>query len=391
MVGLGRYENWHQPWCVVHGRGVLAGLAQELDRLNVGSVLLLSTRALVRETTLLEKIRGVIGPRLHLEYTDCREHVPGTIVLDVAKAMRDSSVDGVVALGGSTVIDTAKGAVLAHAHGAKNYEQLSEVLSQRDIPQSTPHLPLIALPTTLSGSEYTNVVGILDERRRIKVLHQSDALTPRLIMLDPQLAMATPRDLWGTTGVKVLGDAIEQLYSRSSHPVTDALATTAITRLSHSLLPSLGGSEDAILNCYIASWMALFSTFSAQAKLGVGALLRHRVGAVTQAGHAEIACALVPHVLRFNLPAAPRIVSAVASAVGVTDEGRHAENLVEQIAVEVAQLVASVGGPLRLRDLGMSRAQIAEISEDAASDFTATGNPRNVTNNDLKSILTQAY
>ncbi len=379
-----RYENWHQPWCVVHGAGALRTLDAELDQLGVERVLLLTTRSL-SGSALLSDVRAALGSRLAAEFHRCRQHTPLPSVFEAAERLGSDDVDALVALGGSSVIDTGKAVNLARAGGLDGAEQPGA--------DTRRFLPLVALPTTLSGSEYTNVVGVVDPRQRRKLVYSNDRLTPRLVVLDPVLARDTPSQLWASTGVKIMSDAIEQLYSRSSHPVSDALAVAAIERLSTHLPDSLRPDEDSILECYLGAWFAVFSVFCARAMPGVGCTLRHQVGAVSGAPHAEITCALLPHVLRFNLPAAPHVVDRLAQALGVerTPDARVDET-VDLIARRVEAMVASVALPGRLRDLGVKQEDFPLIADHAMSDESGVGNPRDVDDSrELIDILRAAY
>ena len=190
-------------------------------------------------------------------------------------------------------------------------------------------LPHIALPTTLSGAEYSRDIGITNETLRKKEIFRFDAVSPQSILLDPQLTMATPHRLWAATGVKVMSDAIEQLYSKSSHPVIDSLCLAAIRSFAINLPLSLerrAGCTSARLNarlhCQIASWQSLFGMHNAGTRVGIGGALRHQLGGMSRIPHGEATCVMLPHLLRYNFPAVPDRYRALAEAlqVGVRED-----------------------------------------------------------------------
>jgi alcohol dehydrogenase class IV len=363
---LKRFENWHQPWCVLHGDEALEGLGGELKRLRVAAPALFTTRSLTREGALLARVRKAMRTAPALEFDGVEVHVPRDVVDHAAQRVDDACADGLVVVGGGSVIDTAKGVVLAAHEGHGRV------------------LPIIVLPTTLSGSEYTNIVGILDRQRAVKELHRHDAVVPRVVVLDPALASATPARLWGTTGMKCLGDAIEQLCSPALHPVVEPLGLEAIRRLSGSLVPAVHGDVSARLDGYLGAWMALFAFAAVRPGLGAGGVLRHRAGAVSGVGHAEVACVLLPHVLNRTLPAEPRLVPSLAAVFGTDPETRAIVGAVEE-------LVRGIGGPERLRDIGVTEDQLDEIAAGTAEDFTGSGSPVALTKPFLRNLLADAY
>lgn len=380
-----RYENWHQPWCVIHGAGALDALPAELDRLGCERVLLLTTRSLVREGKLLASVRELVGERLAVEFGECDAHSPLPCVLKAAERARVGAVDGIVTFGGSTVTDTGKGVALALAENITTVAGFADyrVRSAPPAPPVKPALtadpvPVIALPTTLSGGEYTNVAGLVDPERGSKDLYSDDRLAMRTVILDPAQAAATPPELWSATGIKTMSDAVEQLYSKKAHPVTDALVVEAIGLLAGNLKASIDGDPDARLRCYIGSWMGLFSVFSSNALPGIGAALRHQVGAVSGAGHGQVTCVLLPHVLRFNLPAVPAVTRRLAEAFGV----ESAADPEAAVVAAVADLVASLGLPSALTELGVGPEHLEQIATHTMADFTGAGNPREVESTD---------
>ena len=394
-----RFENWHQPWCVIHGQDALESLPAEIDRLGLDRVLLLTSRSLAREGSLLGRVRSLIGACIAGEFSECDQHSPRpTVLRAAAEAMRTGS-SGLVTLGGGSVTDCAKGVAMALSANMRQPGDFDafRVRMSPTAPLVTPRLPedpmpIIALPTTLSAAEYTNVAGIVDPVRGSKDLYSDDRLAPRTIILDPALAAATPARLWAASGIKTMSDAVEQLYSRFSHPVVDAVAARGIALLAQNLPRSVGTDERARLECYVGSWLSVFAVFSANALAGVGASLRHQIGAVCGAPHAEVACVLLPHVLRFNLPAAPHAVSRLGQALGVGPaEVADLATAPDRISAQVSWLIDSLGLPTTLRQIGVTADSFELIAKNAIGDFTAAGNPREITSAaDLIEILVAA-
>jgi len=163
------------------------------------------------------------------------------------KVSEAKNVDCLVSLGGSSVIDLTKGVALVLAEG-EDLEHCHVRFSPSNGMQAPnlPHqkLPHIALPTTLSGSEFTNVLGITDESKGVKNLYMDYKLTPKWVLLDPELTCSTPSVLWAGTGMKVFADCLEELCSPRANPFTDALALEALNILYNQLPLSVATPEE---------------------------------------------------------------------------------------------------------------------------------------------------
>jgi alcohol dehydrogenase class IV len=213
---------------------------------------------------------------------------------------------------------------------------------------------------------------------------------PRAIVLDAELAVHTPRDLWASTGMRSVDHAVEALCSTTAQPITDALSTDALRRLTRYLPISARDEKDlnAATQCQVAAWQSIFGLTNVN--LGLSHGLGHQLGARCGVPHGITSCVMLPAVLEFNLeytrePQA-RIAEIFAEAAGVTaDPAAGAGDLVRQF-------VASLGQPTRLRDIGVERSEFPALAHDAMADLIVASNPRPVTGEDeVVAILERAY
>ena len=381
------YENWHQWHRVEHGDGCVASLASELARLGVARPFLITTRSLVH-SDLLAKVRDACGVTIVGQFSETQPHTPREVVVTAAGLVRQADPDGLVSFGGSTVVDTAKGVALALAGGITRPADFDAFTQEarRGNPLEAEVLPHIALPTTLSGAEYSRDIGVTNETLRKKDIFRFDMVSPQSILLDPQLTMATPHRLWAATGVKVMSDAIEQLYSKSSHPVIDSLCLAAIRSFAINLPLSLeadGATRlDARLRCQIASWQALFGMHNAATRVGIGGALRHQLGGMFRIPHGEATCVMLPHLLRYNFPAVPDRYRALAEALQVGVPEGTDESRLEAIVAFVGALIARLGLPVRLGPLGVQRKDLPAMAAHVMHESSLAFNPRSVENED---------
>ncbi|MCU1376306.1 MAG: iron-containing alcohol dehydrogenase, partial [Actinomycetia bacterium] len=303
----GRFQNWHQWQQVVHGHDALGQLAGELERLGAARVLIVTTPS-VASSPVLALVEAALGPATVGVYASCRRGAPRPSVLAAAEAAASASADVLVSVGGGSVVDTAKGAALCGAAGITTAEgfdgyRVGAQAAGFDSPQLADRpLPVVALPTTLSGAEYTGMIGITDLVTDYRDPYRFDVLAPVTVVLDPRLTTATPDRLWAGTGIKSLSDAFEQYVAGAAGPALEPQLLRAVAWLARWLPPSLDGDLDARLRCQVASWLTMFGTFNAASRVGIGAALRHQLGMVHGIPHGEASCPVLAEVARRTTP-----------------------------------------------------------------------------------------
>jgi alcohol dehydrogenase len=243
-------------------------------------------------------------------------------------------------------------------------------------------LPQIALPTTLSAAEYGRDIGVTDTQRRVKHLYRYDAVVPQSILLDPDLAAATPARLWSATGIKMMSDAIELVYSKRSHPVLEPLCLQAVrwfaTYLPRSFDVNPVVAVDARMHCQLAAWMTLFGTHNAGTCTALGAALRHQLGGALGMPHGEATCVMLPHLILFNAPAVPDGYLRLAEALDVHVPGQSRDDRVQAVASRIRSLAQELGMPTRLGALGATITDLPHIAHHALEEPAADFNPRTV-------------
>lgn len=385
------YGIWRQQQTVVAGPGSLTALAEQIERAGAERVFLLTTGSLVRERRLLDGVREQLGARGVGEFGECRAHTPRTVVLAAAAQVRDAAPDLLVSFGGSTVTDTAKALSFALANDLRTPDAFDDPDLGRDPdrprPGSGPVLPKVAIPTTLSGAEYSAYAGITDEATQTKRIYTQPGLAPIAVLLDQDVTGATPRELWCATGVKCLSDSIELLCSPASHPFVQILTRSGVELFYRNLPASF--AEDPALRahargaCQHATWMSAFSLANSTSKLGIGMAVRHQLGAMG-VGHGEATCIMLPHILAFNWPALGTVRADVAQALDLTGADEQA------VAQRLEQFVGSLGLPTRLSEVGVREEHIPGLATRMLADPGAIANVRDVTADDFQALLRAA-
>ena len=366
---------------VIFGPDTSADLTAECDRLGLSRLLLIASPSFARVAGLSRFDEATDG-RVAGVFSDVRPHVPDDAVLAAAGMAREIEADGVLSVGGGSPIDLAKAVCLAMAENVRTREEL---LARRVVftypdsiaipaPTGTP-IPHLAVSTTLSAGEFTAIAGITDTRRLVKDLYIAPTLVPRTVVLDPELAVHTPRYLWASTGIRSVDHAVEALCSTTAQPVTDALCADALRRLLTHLPDSTDDASDlaAAGQCQVGAWQSIYGI--ANVNLGLSHGIGHQLGARCGVAHGITSCVMLPSVLEFNLDHT-REPQARIAAIFAQATGEPADLGASEL---VRRFVTGLGLPTRLRDVGVSPDDFPALARDAMEDMIVASNPRPLT------------
>ncbi len=378
---------------VVHGAGATAQLAREAERLGARRILLVTGTTLATKTELPARVREILGGRVAGTFTATAQHVPREAVRAGAAAAREIGADALVSLGGGSAIDCAKAIALVLAEGER-WDECRVVFELPDtlrVPAlAAPKLPHLAVPTTLSGAEFTHIAGVTRAEAGVKEIFLDPQLVPRVVFLDPVFTLATGPALWASTGIKALDHAVESVYSVKHNPFTDALCLEAVRLLFAHLGPSITAPEDldARLALQHAAWLACFGITNTW--VGLGHALCHQVGARCGVPHGIAAGILLPHAMAFNRPATLERQALLARAMGATCA--TTVQAADAAGTRVGSLVQSLGLPSRLRDVGVGPEALPVIAAHTARDFVVRTNPRTIRGEaEIRELLEAAW
>jgi len=375
---VGQFEN-ERNWKVVFGPSCSERILEELERFDAHRVLIVTTSSVSR-SSIYEKIRDILADRLVAVFSGARQHGPLQCVFQGANMLESNEADSIVSLGGGSAVDVAKGIAMVSAFGDLNrFRGHTYVNSHKgtleigfgDKQTATKVPPIFAIPTTLSGAEFTYQAGLTDAETGKKDQYYCRQVLPKVIFLDPYATGDTPADLWLSSGVKCLDHNVERLYSRNHHPFSDALALRSITMLFDNLGRGFGDPADIDVrgNLLFASWMAQFCTKNVN--VGVGHAIDHQLCGYYDIPHGIASCVMLPHAMEFNKEAACESLIEMSAAIGVDKDPNAA-------IAATRSLIERLGFPSRLRDIGVQRGDFPMLAERTLNDTAITGNPRRV-------------
>jgi alcohol dehydrogenase class IV len=353
---------------VVFGPGAVGRqLADLVVRCGARRPFVVTTRSVARAGVAAEVI-AALGVEPAGVFDGSRQHTPAPVVLAAATAAAGAGADCLVSVGGSSVVDLTKGVALVLADGEGRITNRAGRPDRTSA--ATPKLPHVAVPTTLSGAEFTSAAGITDPATGVKRGYVDPLLAPRWVVLDPEVTRATPPALWAATGMKALADTIETLCSRRATPQSDALASAALAILAERLAPSSADPDDVVGRGRCQFAVAMTLPHLVGVGVGLVAALRHQLGGGLGVAHGVASTIVLPHVLRWNEPACASALQHAAVAVGTSGP--------EDLVTAIERLTDELGLPNRLRDVGVASGDLAGIAEHVLADPSLATNPRPV-------------
>ncbi len=305
---------------------------------------------------------------------------------------REEACTLVIAIGGGSVIDLGK-AIAALAPNAGDPLDYLEVIG-RGLPLAAAPLPFIAVPTTAgTGAEVTKNAVLADPVSRVKVSLRSDAMLPRVALLDPELTWSMPKAVTASTGLDAITQVIEPFVSNAASPVTDALCRDAIARGARAIRRAFESGEDREAR----SDMALTSLFGgialANAKLGAVHGFAGPIGGTFESPHGAVCARLLPLVMEANVralrarsPGSPILERYHEVARLVTGDPRA---LADDGIRWAAELADDLGIP-SLSRYGMKEEHVTLLASKSARASSMKGNPIVLTEEELEEILRRA-
>lgn len=375
-----------------------SGLAAAVKNSGSRRVLLIGSSSLAAQTdnfTFIKRAVEATGKAVELQsFCKIRAHTPREDVLEAIALANDFGADLLVSVGGGSVIDACKVIQLALDQGLHSAQDLLEYAQgangHRGVKAGDMTVFLgpskirqIAIPTTLSGAEFSNNAGVLNTEKSTKEGYKGLDLCPKEILYDPQLATMTPEWLWLSTAIRSLDHAVEGYCSKDAHPFVQGHFLHAMKLFAESLPRTKGDPLDLqarSLNQQ-AVWLACagLGDISHGASHGIGYIL----GSLCGVPHGYTSCVMLPAVLEWNSKKFLQQQQPIAAALGCSEmPASHA----------VKNLIANLGLPTNLREVGVEESQLAEIASRAFSHPVVRNNPRAITSaDDVEEILQLAW
>ncbi len=304
------------------------------------------------------------------------------------EACKKAGADFIVAIGGGSSMDTAKGIGIV-----VNNPEFADIVSLEGVaPTTKKSLPIIALPTTAGTAAETTInYVIIDEDRQAKMVCVDPHDIPVCAIVDAELMYSLPKSLTAATGMDAMTHAIEGLITKAAWEMSDMFELKAIEMIYKYLPIAVNDPSNPVGRNGMAVAQYIAGMAFSNVGLGVDHGMAHPMSALHDVPHGVACAILLPVVMRYNAPAAKEKYVDIAKVVGVYKDGMTVDEAADAACKAIEDLSKLVGIPQSLTELGIKEEDIPALAEQAINDVCTPGNPREVTKEDIiaiyKSIL----
>lgn len=369
---------------IIFGRGTLeyaGGFAQSLGALKVFVV----SDPGVAEVGHVDKLLRILrNEKLDFVYYDNVQANPRDWqVAEGVKLYREFNADVVVALGGGSPMDAAKAIALLISNGGEIRDYEGANLAKRPLP------PMVFIPTTLgSESNISQFTVITDVERRVKMTLISRALVPDVSITDTLLLRTLSSEQMLGPIFDALAHAVESYVSPIASAFTEAQSLKGLDMLLQHLRPALAGQYDDLEQLSIAG--AFSGMAFSNAGVGLGHVLAHALGGMYDVVHGIAHALLLPHVMRYNLPACHEKMARLGKIL-VGDRKQKDGDVALNGIESLERLRGEMGLPSRLRDILPDKSMLSQMSLNAVNDVCLLTNPMPATSKDILNIFHEAW
>jgi len=302
-------------------------------------------------------------------------------VMAGAELYREKGCNALVAVGGGSPLDCAKGIGIV----SSNRRHILSFEGVDRVPLPMP--PLICIPTTGGTSADVSQFAIITNlQEKTKTAIVSKSVVPDLTLIDPRTLTTVDPYLSACTGLDALTHAVEAFVSNAHSPMTDLHALEAIRLISKNLLPSLASLDDLRLRGEMMLGSLQAGLAFSNAILGANHAMAHSLGGLLDLAHGECNAILLDHVIAFNYDAIPERFEKIAEAMGLDLRGMSSAGKKKALLERVRDLRSRAGVDRRLEILGVKRGDLSFLSRKALQDPCLMTNPRPANRRDLEVI-----
>ncbi len=395
MIKIPEYFEFQNPTKILAGAQALSSLTAELDKLGIKKPLIITDEGIVKHG-LLKKVAHALKDKpslLDIIFDQVPADSSIETVNNAAHIYRENNCDGLIAIGGGSVIDTAKGVNIVIS------ENTSDLMQFRGHDRlSKKQQALLVIPTTSgTGSEVTLVSVIANEKAQEKMLFTSALLQPSATLIDPEMTTSLPAHLTAATGMDALTHAIEAFSCLQKNPFSDAYAQVAIQLIAKELSSVVkdGGNKTGRYHLALASTAAgvAFSNSMVGAVHGIG----HTVGAISHVHHGMAMAILLPHVMQYNFDDLYDIYAQILPWLlpekdcSTITTKQAAQEVINWIKDKNKELNTLCKLPICLKDAGVTEDQLEQIAQQSLNDGAMIANPKEIDANDALLILKKAF
>ncbi len=390
---LPEFYQFQHPTKMIYGEGLASDFTHELESLNAKKYFMVSDQV-INDLGLLDEIKKGMeqgGFTITGLFLDVPQDASVEAVETISRQAVESGAQGLIAVGGGSVIDAAKAANFTFSHGGDLIEDYSGAGTLTE-----PLKPFVVIPTTAgTGSECTLIAMIYDVANKVKMAFSDSYLLPDIAVLDPIMTKSLPPTLTASTGMDTLTHAVESYVGIDTSPHSESLAVAAIELVFNNLVQATenGDNLEARGAMLIAANMA--GTSFSHSMVGCVHSMAHATGAVTRVPHGVANGILLSHGMEFNFDECKEKFARLAYFMGEDISGLSVDDAAKKAIKAVQNLLQKLNAlgaiPINLREAGVPEESLEAISQAAEEDGSTIYNIREITAENILVHLKNAY
>lgn len=377
---------------IISGKKALSNLPYEMGLLGAKKAMIITDQGVVG-AGLMEYVKSAFeGATQEISVIFDQTPIDSSVkvVNELAVLYRGKECDCIIAVGGGSCLDTAKGVNIVISEGNDDLM----VFQGMDRLAATPK-PFIAIPTTAgTGSEVTAAAVIADTERGVKMPFISHKIFPQVAILDPRMTLTMPPRITAATGMDALTHAIEAYYDLQKNPISDSFALTAIRLVNKYLISAVKNGSDEQARLAMANAALCAGIAFSNSMVGIVHGLAHATGGCCHVPHGVANSIYLPWGMEYNLEKRHEIIAELAPYFGVTagsDARTAASGVIRAVRDMRRELNDICKLPLTLKDAGVDETKLELIAKNSLNDGSMTYNPEEVTYEDALAVLKKAW
>lgn len=393
---MSNYYEFQNSAKILSGDFAIENISHEFQALGARKILILTDKTLEKIGTLQTVIDGLDTEKIEIAgiFSNIPQDSSIEIIDEIARQYKTLNCEGILAIGGGSVIDTAKGLRMILSQEKESIIDLvgCELISYGK------HIPFIVIPTTSgTGSEATLVAVILNKIKNVKMEFISYFLVPDVSVLDPRMTMTLPKKITASTGMDAFCHAIESYTCLQKNPMSDAYSTAAMELIRDNLIKAVKNGNDKKVRLAMANASLMAGVAFSNSMVGIIHAIGHSLGAVSRVPHGDAMSILIPHCMKFNKNILEKEYAKMLLYIGGeeiytnTPKEKRADKTIECIEKLLKELNKISGLPTKLSEAKVKKEDFGIIAEKSLNDGAMIVNPKQVGYADVVAILEKAF
>ncbi|WP_261129869.1 iron-containing alcohol dehydrogenase [Bacillus sp. Marseille-Q3570] len=380
--------EFNLPTKIQAGNGVFSDTGAYLKGTLKGKRLFIVTDPGIEQVGFVEKLEQILSVEGYETkvFTQVKPNPKDADCIVGGKAAMDFRADAILAIGGGSVIDSAKAIAILKTHGGSP----QEYAGRDNVPDGV--TPLIVIPTTAgTGAEVTRSSVITDTNRKIKFTIKSVQIAPVLAIVDPELTYKLPPHLTASTGMDALVHAIEAYTCKLSNPIADGLAQQAMKHIYPYLRRAVENGEDqeARYNMMIGSTIAGMA-FS-HADVASVHCMAEAIGGLYDTPHGVANSMFLPYIVEYNAEAEIEKHATIARIIGIAEESDPDQAAADLLVKEMKQLAEDISIPSFASLSEVNEEDFDYLAESAYNNGSTPSNAREISKENYLQLFQKAY